>query len=270
MKQKYNQKTITIIVFLILLLILTMYFVMSCTKESKKNRICLYTVITGNYDTSVEYRFSKEEFPFIDAAFFVCDNPKQCEYAKENGWDIIPLKQTANPKKYQRSLKVLANFHKDLSALNAFDVIIYHDGNNKIHNKNNLLKSIQLINTKDLICFAHPDRISVIQEIDELVKIRIITSEKNACIKNVFNVENFKDNVGLTETRVLVRKNNKKMKQFAETWFGYMNKCDVWRDQSFFNFSLWKTNAIYEILPNNEFPCVNNTPHIDPKRIRYK
>jgi hypothetical protein len=231
-------------------------------------KICLYTVITGNYDKNIQYKFSKEVFPFIDTAFFVCDDVEQCEYAKANGWDIIQVKTTDNPKKYQRSLKVLANFHKDLKVLNDFDVILYHDGNNMIYNVNNLLKSLQLLNENDLICYAHPDRTNVIQEIDELVRVRIITSEQNACVKKVFNVENFKDNVGLTETRVLIRKNNEKMKQFAETWFDYMNKTDIWRDQSFFNFSLWKTNAKYEILPNNEFPFVCSTLHVDPKRIR--
>lgn len=87
---------------------------------------------------------------------------------------------------------MLANFHEDLKVLNDFDVILYHDGNNMITNENHLLKSLQMLNENDIICFAHPDRTNVIQEIDELVRVRIITSEQNALVKKVFNIEDFK------------------------------------------------------------------------------
>ena len=233
-----------------------------------KPSIALYTIITGNYDNQVQYENPTKILSFVHDAYFVSENEEQLRTAKSKGWIPLRVKKTSTPKEYQRSLKILQNFHPDLSILNKYDVIIYHDGNNTIDNKKSLIKCIEMLNDYDMVCFDHPHRTKCLNEIDELVLRRLTTSKKANITKNIYNKSNFLDDVGLTETRVLIRKNNKCIENFVHDWYMFMKENDIWRDQMFFDFCRWKNEIRCLKLPNSQFPFRCNALHMDPNGIR--
>jgi len=59
---------------------------------------------------------------------------------------------------------------------------------------------------KDIICFNHPDRTSVLDEIELINKLKLEKPSNTGNILKLINNSNFKVNTGLTETNILIRK----------------------------------------------------------------
>lgn len=231
--------------------------------------VALYTVILGNYDHGIPYDYPLKRMPFLNAAYFVCDDTVQCKTASMNGWKVIQLSKQNNPKQSQRRLKILQNFHPDLKFLNEYDVVIYHDGNNGPINPNKVFDCVNELDTHEIICFEHPHRTKCIDEVNTVINYRLVHQDAYNKVLNVYNENGFNDDIGLTETRVLFRKTNSvKLKEFNEYWLHLLSSNDIWRDQTFFDYCMWKTDISFKRLKNKEFPFIVNKNHIDPYRIR--
>lgn len=235
----------------------------------QKKKIALYTVITGNYESHIRYSYPLKLMPCLDAAFIVTDSIDMKNEAEQKGWNSILIDKPDNSKKCQRQLKILQNFHEDLKILNEYDVIIYHDGNNVLRNNTLLMKSLSLINKYDVICYSHPIRKTSKSELDVVLSSGMISKSAWENVNQIYKLSNYPDNLGLSDTRVLIRKTCDKLKEFCEEWINNMNATNSYRDQTIFEYALWKHNVSFKRMKNKEFPFVCKGGHSDPNNMRY-
>lgn len=234
--------------------------------ENKK--IALYTVITGNYESYIRDSNPLKLMPCLDAAFVVTDSIDMKNEAEQKGWSSILIAKPEHSKKCQRKLKILQNFHEDLKVLNEYDVIIYHDGNNGLRNNASLMKSLSAINNHDVICYSHPERKTSKSELDVVYKYGLISKSAWENVNQIYKLSNYPDNLGLSETRVIIRKTSDKLKAFCEEWINNMNSTNSYRDQTFFEYALWKHKVSFIRMKNNEFPFLCKGGHSDPNNMR--
>ena len=209
--------------------------------EQKQDNVCIYTINTGGYEGSEIYLNPKLGY---DCLYFT-DNFVNVYNCIKKG--IIPFYvDTSNKeaKLVQRTIKT--NVCEYIPAI--YDKSIYIDGNVSIKNTNatkNNLKYLLNLNS-DIICFAHPDRSSVLLECQEIISQVVEKRENiNKVIEN-FKKYKFRDNIGLTETNVLIR-NHKKLIDFNNDWKLHIEICR--RDQASFDFLLFKHKINYLRLP---------------------
>ena len=119
---------------------------------------------------------------------------------------------------------------------------VYVDGNISIDNYDILNNYLKNTESYDIICFDHPNRKSIFDEARVVEQFKL---EKNQNIKKIIkemNENNFKDDIGLCETNVLIR-NHKIIKVFNKDWCRCINICK--RDQISFDYLLFKHNIKY-------------------------
>ena len=210
-------------------------------REQLQDSVCIYTINTGGYEGSQIYLDPKLGYDCL----YYTDNFFNIYNCIKKG--IIPFYvDTSNKeaKLVQRTIKT--NVH-DFIPEN-YDKSIYIDGNMSIKKSNNIKKKLRyLLNIdKDIICFDHPYRSNVLVECQEIIKRNL---EKKENINNV--IENFKkyqfsDNIGLSETGILIR-NHKKLISFNNDWKLHIEICR--RDQASFDYLLFKHKINYLRLP---------------------
>ena len=225
-------------------------------KRKLNDYVCIYTINTGGYEGSEIYLNRKLGY---DCLYFT-DNFANVYYCIEK--EIIPFYvDTSNKeaKLTQRTIKT--NVHQYLPAI--YDKSIYIDGNISIINSINVKKKLEyLLNLNiDLICFVHPRRTSVISECDKIIEMQLEKKENiNKVIEN-FKEYKFSDDVGLTETNILIR-NHKKLINFNNDWKLHIEMCR--RDQASFDFLLYKHNVNYKRLSyEQKMTIIRWRSHVD-------
>lgn len=207
--------------------------------NTNKNNICLYTINTGNYE---ENEINLNTNLGYDCLYFT-DNfnlvPKLINK------DIKPF--YVNPyycesKLLQRIIKTLPHYFLP----NQYNKSIYIDGNIVI--KNNLIHNYLKLN-HDIICFSHPLRDSVLRESFKVIKLNLEYRTNVINIINKFKKNKFKDNIGLTETNILIRNHNK-IKNFNKEWYECIKICK--RDQISFDYLLFKYKINYKKFSYND------------------
>lgn len=194
----------------------------------------------------------------------------QCNLASTYGWSVIQLPKQDNPKQAQRSLKILQHLHPELTCLKDYDVVIYHDGNNAPLNNQSLLPFVSLMENYDLVCFEHPHRYICMDEVREVVRLGLVHADAYDKVLHVYNENGFNDDIGLTETRVLIRDTKSIIvKEFNELWLHLLSTNNIWRDQTFFDYCIWKTGINFKRFRNINFPFRVIKTQLDPNRIRY-
>lgn len=205
-----------------------------------KNKICVYTCITGEYDSVKEVIHEKgiDYYCFTNNKNLI-SNSWKIIYIENNNYDNIRL---------ARKIKILGHdiINKD------YDIFIWIDGSVNIISS--LYEFIQkyVINDFDIIAFKHSKRNKVIEEGIQCAYYRkddvsIIRDELNY----IFD-DGFKDDNGLIESTVYVKKNNKIVKETMDYWFSLVNKYST-RDQLGFNYSIYKTGARVKWVNENVF-----------------
>ena len=98
---------------------------------------------------------------------------------------------------------------------------------------------------------------------DVVVKKKLETFENVRTIVEEMNKNNFKDNIGLTETNILIR-NHKVIKDFNNDWCRCINICR--RDQISFDYLLYKHKVKYlKKSYMDKLSFIAKFRHIDPK-----
>ena len=236
--------------------------------ENKK--IALYTVITGNYESYIRDSNPLKLMPCLDGAFVVTDSIDMKTEAEQKGWSSILIAKPEHSKKCQRKLKILQNFHEDLKVLNEYDVIIYHDGSNSLSNYSELIKGIRELNVVDLVCYKHPfKRNTSKEELEVVYKANLISKEAYQKVSDIYMKNNYPDNLGLSDTRVLIRKSDISLKNFCEEWINNMEETGSYRDQTFFEYALWKSSLLFRRFPNKNIPFAFKGKHNDPNHMRF-
>jgi hypothetical protein len=197
------------------------------------NNIAVYSCITGGYEEI------KNDHVWDGADFyFFTDKPVEGE-----NWNF--RKATTLFSDPRRN----ARYHKILSHLMfpEYEYTVWIDG--AVTLKVPVQYLIDRMGKMDLLTFKHPDRKTVREEAEECIRLkRDYPDIINSTIKRLTD-ENFNiDKPKLAETRVVVRKNNEKVKEFNEEWF-YRLTTGSLRDQLTFNFAAWKTGLHVRYMP---------------------
>ena len=217
------------------------------------NDTCIFTINFGNYEKNVinlknnsnidniyftdNYSLRKGSHIYDcimnDIYFLYIDTSK---YNSNNWWP--------NCKHAQRIIKTSPHeylpFHYKKS--------LYIDGNIFLRKPIFKLDIDNYLKNYDIVCFIHPDpninnRHSIEIEAKLVERFRL---EKKSNIDKILNIQkqnNFLDDIGLTETCILIRK-HKNIIHFSQEWTKMVKMCI--RDQISFDYLLWKYKINYE------------------------
>jgi hypothetical protein len=196
-----------------------------------KKNVCMYTVNTGDYDDRIiPINTSYDFLYFTDNLNFVY----QCVEL-----NIIPffVEKSDNPKLQQRTIKICPHLYLPPH----YDIAVYLDAV-IIPNMNVVDTMVNLVsnNQINLIHVKHQERNKIKDEAEKVIKTKLEHADNVNTILSLQQKDKFKDDVGLTETALLVRK-YKNMIAFSEEWIKCVKICI--RDQISFNYVLWKHNV---------------------------
>lgn len=201
------------------------------------NKICVYTVITGNYDNLKDLQYIE------DGVDYICyTNNKQLE---SKIWNIRYINDnTLTNIELSRKIKILGT-----DELKKYDKTIYIDGNFTIVSSiKKLLEEKVDFDKYSFVGFKH----SVRNSINEEMLACLIHNKEN--IENIsklykfYEQEKFPDNYGLIEASILIRNfNNDKLNECMKLWFDMFLKY-AHRDQLSFQYAAWKTGLKYDLL----------------------
>ena len=220
---------------------------------------CVYTCITGNYDNLNE--ISKEIYE-DNIDYYCFTNNKNI---KSDTWKVIYIedKELSN-NLLSRKIKILGN-----DIVDKYDTTIWIDGNTIIKKKiSEFLKNEIDLKKYDIASFKHRFRNCIYDEAIECVKLK--KDNKDIIKKQVDFLKNDKypENNGLYETGILVRKNNKYVKQTMQLWYEMVSNYSI-RDQLSFNWVIYKTGIKtqtinMDVTENNYFNIIS---HIKNNKI---
>ena len=220
----------------------------------KENNTCIYTINTGSYEGTKVYLKKSN----IDTLYFT-DN-FDCIYNCINSGLLPFYLDTKNKeaKLIQRTVKTNPTYYLPYN----YEKSVYIDGNIIIKNYNLLNNYLNLLDEHDIVCFKHPERILVLNEALTVLELRLEKLDNVNKILSEMKENNFEDNIGLTETNVLLR-NHKKIKNFNDDWCRCINICR--RDQVSFDYLLFKHKINYIKKNNNEkYFFISRFFHINP------
>jgi hypothetical protein len=231
------------------------HYKLACWRDNKKeNNICIFTANTGSYEgDNIHLKKSN-----IDTLYFT-DNFNTIYKCIKLG--LLPFYVDTKGKETKLIQRTIKTNPCNFLPYN-YETSVYVDGNIQIINYNLLNNYIQKLDY-DVICFKHPNRTMVIYEGDEVIKLKLETKENVGRICNEFKKNNFKDDIGLTETNVLIR-NHKNIHEFNEDWCRCINICR--RDQISFDFMLFKHNVKYlKKSYKDKLSLISRYKHINTK-----
>ena len=202
-----------------------------------KNKICIYTCITGDYDNVNELPFKEKG---VD--YFLFTNNKKIT---SNTWNVIYINNIADLDK----IKVLGH-----DKLKKYDITVWVDGASYI--KKSVCEFIDKycdFKKYDLIGFKHRERDCIYDEALECAKV--LKDKKDVLKKQItlYEKNGYPKHNGLIESTILFRKN--KSNNLAKTmimWFDEIKKHSC-RDQISFNYVAYKTGLKFNLLDFNVF-----------------
>lgn len=206
------------------------------------NKICVYTCITGNYDNVNELTFKEKG---VD--YYLFTNNKSI---KSKTWKVIYIEdENLDNIRLARKMKILGN-----EITNKYEITIWIDGASYIKKSvKDFVKKYCDFNEYSLVGFKHGLRNSVYKEAIECIKLKKDNKEIiERQIKN-YKKNNYKDNNGLIESTVMIRRNNVKLlEKTMKDWFNEIKKYS-YRDQLSFNFVADKNKLKFNLLDMNVF-----------------
>lgn len=199
----------------------------------------IYTAIAGNYD-------NLRPHPPVKNCQFIAfvDNP---EKHSTEGWETKKLNPFhSDPVRNAKQYKVMAHEHLPSAAYS-----LWIDGNISIKEGFNLEDLINKFLTKhDLALFRHWKRKCIYSESRTCLKCHL--DDPFIINKQIarYHSENYPENYGLTENRIILRRHTPLVAQLNAVWWKEI--CDgSRRDQLSFMYSMWKTKTTFASLPGN-------------------
>ena len=162
-----------------------------------KNKICVYTCITGDYDEVKEFPQLKEEQ--ID--YYLFTNNKKI---KSNFWHVIYIENNdLDNIRLARKIKVLGH-----EILEDYDITVWLDGASYARRKiSEFIAECCDLKQYSLVGFKHRERDCIYEEALECVKVRKDKKEIIEQQMKKYQNENYPNHNGLIESTVMVRKN---------------------------------------------------------------
>lgn len=230
------------------------------SNEKRKNKVVVYTAITGNYDNILLQTYVNENFDYV----CFTDDP-----TVESGlYKILPIPEelsNLSKVKQQRCLKV--NPHKYLKN---YEISIWLDGNVEL-----LDNPLDLIDNEHSIFIPqHPLRNCIYAEGLACIKAKKDTADNINRQLSIYRNEGYPENNGLVQSNIIIRKHNSKdCIRLMEDWWSEIEKYSH-RDQLSFNYALWKNpDASVLLLDKNIYRSKYfywNTGHGDNIKIKQK
>lgn len=195
-----------------------------------KNKLCVYTCITGDYDNLHEIVYSEKG---VD--FYCFTNNKNL---KSNTWKIIYIKNNGlDDHHLSRKIKMLG--HPIINT--KYDVSVWMDAS--IIWKKSVRKFVDMyLKDSPFAAFKHSQRQTVKEEAITCLRLNKDSKENILRTLSFLESENFQDDYGLYEMTVFIKRHNDPIViKTMDLWF-QMNQTYSKRDQLTFTYCIWKTN----------------------------
>lgn len=200
---------------------------------NEKNKIVVFTCISGNYENLKEINNIE---PNID---YICFTNNKKITSKR--WEIRNIPDYLNELdevRKARCIKVLPHIF-----LPEYDVSLWIDGNIEI--KGNLTEFInEHIEKSNFLTTKHPDRICVYDESVAVLKLK--KDDESIVNKQMdkYRRQLYPEKYGMVQTNVILRKHNEKeIIKICNEWWNEILKHSK-RDQLSFNYVCWKNQDV--------------------------
>ncbi len=226
-----------------------------------KEKICVYSCITGNYDNVNEIKKEK------DIDYYLFTNNKKVKSAT---WKVIYIENdTLSNVVLARKIKILG--HPLIN--DNYDIALWMDGAVSFNTK--IKDFIDHFMTEDdvFVAFKHGTRNTVKEECEACVRYRKEDKEKIKNILDFYKQENYPDNNGLVESTVYIKRlKDQKVQETMKLWFSMIENFTK-RDQLSFNYCIYKTGLKVKwinekVFSNDWFTWYNHKTLDSIKRYR--
>ncbi len=195
-----------------------------------KNKIGVYTCITGEYDGLKEI---EEKERGID--YYCFTNNKNI---KSDTWNVVYIEDSnLSNVELARKTKILG--HPLLNE--KYEILVWMDGNITFNKKiKDFIKTY--LKPKDVfVAFKHGERDCVKEECNFCIRLRKEKKEKIQKVLDFYKKEKYMDNNGLIESTVYIKRpHDKLVKETMKLWFSMIVNYTT-RDQLSFNYCIFKT-----------------------------
>lgn len=208
-------------------------------------KVAIYTAVFNNYD------WLKEPFcpsPEIDYICYTDTSTLKSKY-----WKIIKVDlENQSPSLMNRKIKLLYPY----TELADYEYTLYVDGS--VMMKGDIYRFLTKYINKDplLMNFKHPDNDCIFTEIDNCIKEGRGNAEKLKLQYDIYKRDGMPDHFGLSDNKIILRKNCEEGKQLMEEWFHHVVNYSG-RDQVCLSYVLWKHHSNYcffdEVIEQNEY-----------------
>ena len=182
---------------------------------------------------------SQPQFYGVEYKFFT----NKPEMVEGDSWEIIHIDQKSDLRKKAREIKT--NIHEFVPNS---DYWLWIDNNCQL--KIDPHNFLHYVNDCDIVVMPHPERSDIVQEANFLAKEKPDQSYKlQEALEFYIKKEEYVAN-GLYETKVLLRKNTDKVKEFNSLWWEQIQNLSI-RDQISFPYVAWKTKTFINTFPGN-------------------
>lgn len=204
------------------------------------NKICVYTCITGDYDSLKNLSYPDNNFDYI---CFTNNKDITSDF-----WKVVYISEDLDNLTLARKIKILGH-----DELKKYDLTIWLDGAMQLRKPlSTFLDECCDLDNYDMVGFNHRDRDCIYDEIDTCVFLFKESVENAKKIETFLRKEKYPEHNGLIESTALVRKNNDSVKKLMKLWFDMVTRFSR-RDQLSFNYCLWKNPIRIQMLDMHVF-----------------
>jgi len=195
--------------------------------------IAVYTCIVGDYDS----RLNNQNFEGADYFFFTDGEAT----GRDPWYEKKATTLFSDPRRNARYHKLLSH-----EMFPEYDFTIWIDGSVVL--KISPKELVEEMGDADILTSYHPNRKTVFDEAEECKRLFLdIPSVIDVHVKKMLD-NGFRDDVGLAETKVVVRRNVPSVKKFNSTWFHELVTGSL-RDQVSFPYVAWLTEPKIKYMP---------------------
>lgn len=208
-----------------------------------KTNICVYTCITGEYDSINEFFDYKEK----NIDYYLFTNNKKIV---SDFWNVIYIENNnLDNIRLARKIKILGN-----EIINKYKISVWIDGATYLKKPiSDFINNECDMKKYSLVSFKHPNRNCIYDEAKACV---IYNRDSKETIMNEISFlkkENYPCNNGLIESAILVRRNDDViLKKTMKLWFEMILKYS-YRDQLSFNYVAWQEKLNFKLLNMSAF-----------------
>ena len=228
-----------------------------------KKNFCIYTVITGGFDSVKQPFVVDDRFDYI----IFSDLP----LVDTGVWQVRMIDfHTPNFRLKSRYPKVFP-----CELLSEYEATLYIDGNIQILSQKVYDKCVELYEQGvEWAGIKHQGRHGLYQELNAIIGLGWVHDYDVINWYQYMRNDGFTDNIGMFENNIIFRRRTEIVQRVSNYWWWSMTQKNVQRDQFSLMWALWKVPEIKTayFLPENEnawhndgwFDCVAHNPH---KRI---